>query len=109
MNRLNVIEGFRTIIQEMQSEVEEWKGHSDSELQGGVTVDCDWWLDAVKKCNDAYELLIDRTYDYVEWSKQIGVHTCATCDRMDCDCPIENEYALPMDGYCHLWSEKEVK
>jgi len=52
---------------------------------------------------DALELLKDRTKDYVEWAKQVGVHTCATCRRRDCDCPIENEYALPMDGYCHLW------
>ena len=52
---------------------------------------------------DALELLKDRTKDYVEWAKQDGVHTCATCIRRDCNCPIENEYALPMDGYCHLW------
>ena len=52
---------------------------------------------------DALALMKDRTKDYNEWSKQVGVHTCATCKRRDCDCPIENEYALPMDGYCHLW------
>lgn len=52
---------------------------------------------------DALELLKDRTKDYIEWTKQVGAHTCATCRRRDCDCPIENEYALPMDGYCHLW------
>ena len=54
--------------------------------------------------HDALELLKDRTKDYVEWAKQVGAHTCATCKRRDCDCPIENEYALPMDGYCHLWN-----
>ena len=56
-----------------------------------------------KMANDALELMNDRTKDYCEWAKQVGAHTCATCKRRDCDCPIENEYALPMDGYCHLW------
>lgn len=66
--------------------------------------------DDVERCcidnlmRDALGLLKDRTEDYVEWTKQVGAHTCATCKRRDCDCPIENEYALPADGYCHLWN-----
>ena len=55
--REKVVEGLRTIVHEMQAEVEEWKDYSDSELASGVTVDCDWWLDAAKKCGDALELL----------------------------------------------------
>ena len=58
---------------------------------------------------DALALLKDRTKDYIEWSKQVGVHTCATCKRRDCDCPIENEYALPMDGFCHLWNGRPTE
>lgn len=58
---------------------------------------------------DTLDLLKDRAKDYIEWSKQIGVHTCATCKRRDCDCPIENEYALPMDGYCHLWNGRPIE
>lgn len=47
--------------------------------------------------------------DYKKWSEEIGVHTCATCIRKcefcdgSTDCPIEHYYALPLDGYCHLW------
>ena len=45
---------------------------------------------------------------------EIQKHTCHTCDRSsdNCEhtttrCPIEEHYALPKDGYCHLW--KEIK
>ena len=55
--REKVVEGLRTVVHEMQAEVEEWKDYSDSELASGITVDCDWWLDAAKKCEDALELL----------------------------------------------------
>lgn len=58
---------------------------------------------------DAHAILKDRTQDYIEWAKQVGAHTCATCKRRDCDCPIENEYALPMDGYCHLWNGRKTE
>ena len=53
--------------------------------------------------SDALALLNDRTADYEACAREIGIHTCATCSRRDCDCPIENEYSLPYDGYCHLW------
>ena len=43
-------------------------------------------------------------------------HTCQTCARSsdNCEhtttrCPIEEHYALPKDGYCHLWEEKNDK
>lgn len=40
------------IIATMQEEVDEWKDYTDSELSGGVTVDCDFYLkilNALKK------------------------------------------------------------
>ena len=69
---------------------------------------CPYNMDEDSTCitiltTDALELLKDRTKDYIEWSKQVGVHTCATCRRRDYDCQIENDYVLPMDGFCHLW------
>ena len=57
----------------------------------------------IEMMRDAIALLKDRVADYEAWAREIGVHTCATCSRRDCDCPIENQYSLPSDGYCHLW------
>lgn len=46
---------------------------------------------------DALNLIERRENDYEAWAKDIGAHTCATCYRRDCDCPIENTYALPLE------------
>ena len=56
-NREKVFDGLRTVVHEMQVEVDEWQDYSDSELRNGLTVDCDWWLDALEKCKAALELL----------------------------------------------------
>ena len=44
--------------------------------------------------------------------------TCVNCDRTANNggwyadggtrCPIEEHYALPKDGYCHLWEKRNV-
>ena len=60
--------------------------------------------------NDANVLMDDRTREYTEWARSIGVHTCATCVRCSDNrtdnislCPLEEHYAVPKDGHCHLW------
>jgi hypothetical protein len=45
-------------------------------------------------------------------------HTCVNCGRTvnnggwyadgGTRCPIEEHYALPKDGYCHLWEKRNV-
>jgi len=45
-------------------------------------------------------------------------HTCVNCGRTVNNggwyadgrtrCPIEEHYALPKDGYCHLWEKRNV-
>jgi hypothetical protein len=45
-------------------------------------------------------------------------HTCVNCGRTANNggwyadgrtrCPIEEHYALPKDGYCHLWEKRNV-
>ena len=45
-------------------------------------------------------------------------HTCLNCGRTANNggwyadggtrCPIEEHYALPKDGYCHLWEKRNV-
>ena len=45
-------------------------------------------------------------------------HTCVTCGRTvnnggwykdgKTRCPIEEHYALPRDGYCHLWEKQKA-
>lgn len=51
-------------------------------------------------------------------SAQPGQHTCVNCGRTvnnggwyadgGTRCPIEEHYALPKDGYCHLWEKRNV-
>ena len=42
------------------------------------------------------------------WAEEIGAHFCATCKRAGSGkCPIERDYALPKDGFCHLWEERK--
>jgi hypothetical protein len=54
----------------------------------------------------AAEILQTRVKDYQAWAAEIGVHTCTNCKRAGERCPINNYYALPEDGYCHLWEGK---
>ena len=59
-------------------------------------------------------LLKDRTKDYEAWAKEIGVDTCVNCrhasfNRNDgkSTCPIEHNFALVKDGFCHLFMRME--
>jgi len=69
---------------------------------------------------DTIEQIIDMIADapivaigelFSEWARQNGTHVCATCGRASANqnsgtrCPIEEHYALPVDGHCHLWEE----
>jgi hypothetical protein len=81
--------------------------------------DCEYYknclvgCDHIKIARDAIKLIKDRAADYQKWADEIGTHTCATCGRKSdnfdtdhTDCPIEHFYAVPKDGYCHLWEER---
>ena len=56
-------------------------------------------------------MLEEREKHFAEWAKHNEAHVCTTCgrasDNMDhaTMCPIEEHYALPLDGYCHLWEK----
>lgn len=63
---------------------------------------------------DALALLKDRTKDYEAWAKEIGADTCVNCrhasfNRNDgkSTCPIEHNFALVKDGFCHLFMRME--
>lgn len=64
--------------------------------------------------NDALALLKDRAKDYEAWAKEIGADTCVNCrhasfNRNDgkSTCPIEHNFALVKDGFCHLFMRIE--
>ena len=67
----------------------------------------------VDNLDEVLELLKNRSRDYEVWAKEIGVHTCVNCKRYysateyGTDCPIMNVYAIPKDGYCHLWEQED--
>lgn len=60
--------------------------------------------------------------DVIEWLKEFPSaqpqRTCVNCGRTvnnggwyadgGTRCPIEEHYALPKDGYCHLWEKRNV-
>ena len=56
-------------------------------------------------------MIENREKHFAEWAKKNNAHVCATCGRASSrtkyptECPIEQHYALPLDGYCHLWEE----
>ena len=64
-------------------------------------------------------------YQYAKWREYFvempsaqPEHTCVNCGRTANNggwyadgrtrCPIEEHYALPKDGYCHLWEKRNV-
>lgn len=62
------------------------------------------------------ELIENREKHFSGWAKRNKAHVCATCGRASSNrdfgtaCPIEDHYALPMDGHCHLWEKgKELE
>ena len=55
--REKVIRELETIVDKMECEVAELVNYSDSELNDGLTVDCDWWSGTLGKLKDALEML----------------------------------------------------
>jgi hypothetical protein len=70
------------------------------------------WSDNLINVTDAMNVLRDLP------SAQPEQHTCVNCGRTvnnggwyadgGTRCPIEEHYALPKDGYCHLWEKRNV-
>ena len=80
-------------------------------------------IDAVEK-----ESRVDGAYGYMDTKSIVDLlndlpsaqpeRTCVNCGRTVNNggwyadgrtrCPIEEHYALPKDGYCHLWEKRNV-
>lgn len=70
--------------------------------------------------NEAWQDALDRAEGAIGNlpSAQPEQHTCVNCGRTvnnggwyadgGTRCPIEEHYALPKDGFCHLWEERNV-
>jgi hypothetical protein len=79
---------------------------------------------AIDTAKDWYDGLICGSFSGLEKrlkavpSAQPEQRTCVNCGRTvnnggwyadgGTRCPIEEHYALPKDGYCHLWEERNV-
>ena len=54
-------------------------------------------------------MLENREKHFAEWAALNKAQVCATCGRRSdrkqsgTRCPIEEHYAVPLDGHCHLW------
>ena len=95
------------IVQEITDRA--WCGTDDLETTVKITREKEALETIVKYCVDTIAL-------YEAWAKENGIHVCASCKRnadniaYGTDCPIQEHYTLPKDGYCHLWKgEKEEK
>jgi hypothetical protein len=67
-----------------------------------------------------YNTIIQNDIDALKGlpSAQPEQHTCVNCGRTINNggwyadgrtrCPIEEHYALPKDGFCHLWEKRNV-
>lgn len=84
-------------------------------IESALDVDSDY-VDCVRTDLLQYTvaLLKDRTKDYEAWAKEIGADTCVNCrhasfNRNDgkSTCPIEHNFALVKDGFCHLFMRME--
>ena len=68
------------------------------------------------KENEAIDTALKYIFDtidlYEAWAKENNIHVCAACKRNvenlanGTECPIQEHYTLPKDGYCHLWEER---
>ena len=79
--------------------------------------------DSYSSYNEAWQDALNRVENEIEAlpSAQPTVHpqrTCVNCGRTANNggwyadggtrCPIEEHYALPKDGFCHLWEKRNV-
>ena len=74
--------------------------------------DCFVWDESGKRTADEFEIIINRL------PSAQSERTCVNCGRTANNggwyadggtrCPIEEHYALPKDGYCHLWEKRNV-
>lgn len=75
--------------------------------------------------DECYPITVDgEVYEVVQIETLMGLpsvqpeRTCVNCGRTINNggwyadgrtrCPIEEHYALPKDGYCHLWEKRNV-
>ena len=78
-------------------------------------------IDEIKALYEWHDIVTeDRAIDHFKRlpSAQPEQHTCVNCGRTvnnggwyadgGTRCPIEEHYALPKDGYCHLWEKRDV-
>lgn len=82
-------------------------------------------IDSISKCMDIYVNNLQTMVYKAEAYKALNEvpsaqpeRTCVNCGRTANNggwyadgrtrCPIEEHYALPKDGYCHLWEKRNV-
>lgn len=60
-------------------------------------------------------MLENREQHFAKWAMLNCAHVCATCGRNSAHldhatrCPIEEHYAVPLDGHCHLWEAMKLE
>ena len=85
-------------------------------------------IDALRTCYDTETITMDNGDEYINYGDAVGEieqlpsaqpeRTCVNCGRTANNggwyadggtrCPIEEHYALPKDGFCHLWEKRNV-
>ena len=85
-------------------------------------------LEALRTCYETERIDYTNGNEYINYEKAVHEveqlssaqpeRTCVNCGRTANNggwyadgrtrCPIEEHYALPKDGYCHLWEKRNV-
>lgn len=55
--REKFMEWLKSLIKDMQEEVDEWRGYTDDELRSGLTVSCDWYYLTLEKLKIVLDIL----------------------------------------------------
>lgn len=108
ISRKAAIELVKDVCDAIMSGCESWY---DPETEDEVYADIRE-VDAILKCNKEVRIAL-RNMPSAQPER-----TCVNCGRTANNggwyadgrtrCPIEEHYALPKDGYCHLWEKRNV-
>lgn len=91
---ITILNGFKTLVHtdDLESTIRAAREH-----------------EAIDFAVEMLGMLENREQHFAEWAKRNNAHVCATCGRASANrahttaCPIEEHYAVPLDGHCHLW------
>ena len=76
------------------------------------------YIKILEELNEINQRIINKAIAKIKMLSAQPERTCVNCGRTANNggwyadgrtrCPIEEHYALPKDGYCHLWEKRNI-